>query len=138
MKYIKFSSWFMGISMFMFGILKFVNPFKGWYMVQIANSHLGEGAYAMGIAGEIAIGLIFITSLSYSRKIKTTSFYAIQAFASGATTVIMLVALYVHLHSDVPADVLPMKIKPPIIPLFFMSVAISNLYSALKLRNPTP
>ncbi len=40
----------------------------------------------------------------------------------------MLVAFYVHLHLRVPASVLPLKIRPPFIPGFFLVLALVNIY----------
>ena len=40
MKQMKIISLIPGISMFLFGIIKFVNPFKEWYEVQIFKSGL--------------------------------------------------------------------------------------------------
>jgi len=42
-----------------------------------------------------------------------------------------LTAVYVHLHPNVPADVLPLKIKPPFIPLFFLLIVLSNIILAI-------
>lgn len=60
MKYSKAISLFLGLSMFRFGFLKFFDPFKGWYSVQISESGLGFGSYVMGILGELVVGRIFL------------------------------------------------------------------------------
>ena len=60
MKAVKIISTFLGFAMFMFGVLKFVNPFKGWYSVQIMNSGMNEFLYWPGITGEISVGILFI------------------------------------------------------------------------------
>lgn len=138
MKYTKVTTWFLALSMFMFGILKFVNPFKSWYAVQISHSDLGQVSYAMGIMGEIAIGITLFACLIHRQRI-STKLYAILTNVSFFTIIIMmLTGVYVHLHPNVPADVLPLKIKPPYIPVFFLLVALSNIIlsirSALKQR----
>ena len=46
--------------------------------------------------------------------------------------IMMLTGVYVHLHPNVPADVLPLKIKPPYIPIFFLLVAFSNLIWTIR------
>ncbi|WP_291115545.1 hypothetical protein [Flavobacterium sp. UBA6135] len=127
MKYIKISSWFLAISMFMFGVLKFVDPFKGWYTVQVANSGLGQLSYAMGIMGEIAVGTTLFVCLLFRQRISTKLYNLLTGFSFVTVIIMMLTGVYVHLHAKVPADVLPLKIKPPYIPIFFLLVAFSNL-----------
>lgn len=133
MKYLNISNLFLGVSMFMFGILKFVDPFKGWYTVQIANSELGQLSYSMGITGEITVGVILFVCLIYGKKISTKLYYILTSLSFSAVIIMMLTGVYVHLHPNVPADVLPLKIKPPYIPIFFLLVAFSNLI--LTIRN---
>ncbi|TJZ52527.1 hypothetical protein FAZ15_19250 [Sphingobacterium olei] len=132
MKYRKITSWFMGVTMLMFGLLKFVNPFKSWFSVQIANSELGELSYTLGILGEIGVGTALILCLLYRQKIQYRIFNLITNASFFAVIVMMLIGGYVHLHSNVPADVLPLKIKPPYIPLFFLLLALSNIYLSIK------
>lgn len=128
MKYTKITTWFLAISMFMFGILKFVNPFKGWYATQVTNSGLGDLSYAMGIIGEIAVGLTLFFCLIYKQKISTKLNTLLTNISFLTIIIMMLTGIYVHLHQNVPADVLPLKIKPPYIPVFFLLIALSNIY----------
>lgn len=130
--YKKIASWYLAVAMFMFGILKFVNPFKDWYSVQITNSGLGEFSYALGIFGEISVGLTLIICLLYRNKISTRLYSILTNFSFVVIIIMMMPAIYVHLHSNVPAEVLPLKIKQPFIPIFFMLIAISNLVLSLK------
>jgi hypothetical protein len=133
MKYTKITTGFLAISMFMFGILKFVNPFKSWYTVQVTNSGLGQVSYTMGIMGEIAVGITLLVCLIYRQRI-STKLYALFTNISFFTIIIMmLTGVYVHLHPNVPADVLPLKVKPPYIPVFFLLIAFSNI--ALTIQN---
>lgn len=134
MKYTKVTTWFLALSMFMFGILKFVNPFKSWYTVQVTNSGLGQVSYAMGIMGEIAVGLTLFLCLSYRQRI-STKLYAVLTNVSFFTIIIMMfTGVYVHLNPNVPADVLPLKIKPPYIPVFFLLIALSNIILTISNR----
>lgn len=132
MKYTKVTTWFLAISMFMFGILKFVNPFKGWYTVQVSNSGLGELSYAMGIMGEIAVGITLFVCLIYGQRISMKSYNILTGLSFFIVVIMMLTGVYVHLHPNVPADVLPLKIKPPYIPIFFLLVAFSNLIWTIR------
>ncbi len=124
----KIISGFLGVSMFMFGILKFVNPFKGWYITQVESSELPFQtlSYWFGQLGEIFVGLLFLLLVFRSKtfvKAQKTQFFTL---ANLATVVMMLVAVYVHLHPNVPHDVLPLKIKPPVIPIFFGVLPVVN------------
>ena len=113
MKAVRTISTFLGISMFMFGIVKFVNPFKGWYSVQIMNSELSDFSYWLGITGEIFVGILFLGSVLFRERLSQKAFSLAIIAASTIEVMMMATATYVHLHPNVPADVLPLKIKPP-------------------------
>ena len=117
--------------MFMFGVLKFVNPFKGWYAVQVTNSGLGQISYPMGIMGEIAVGITLFVCLIYRQRISMKLYTLLTNVSFFTVIVIMLTGVYVHLNPNVPADVLPLKIKPPYIPIFFLIIALSNIYLSI-------
>jgi hypothetical protein len=116
MKSVKYISWFLGISMFTFGVLKFVDPFKSWYTVQILQSGLGGTAYVLGIASEIANRSTVISVLLLEKKITARLLKLVLQGASLAIVAIMIVAIYVHLIPGMPSEVLPLKFKPPVIP----------------------
>jgi hypothetical protein len=128
----KISAWILALSMGVFGVLKFFSPFKDWYAVQVAASELGAGAYAAGIAGEIGVGLGLAGLLHYAERIPHTVYFRLSVLMYGAVLVMMAVAVYVHLHPGVPAAVLPLKVKPPIIPLAFGGLAAGWLYRSLR------
>lgn len=132
MKYNKITTWFLATSMFMFGVLKFVNPFNGWYSIQVTNSGLGEMSYAMGIIGEIAVGITLFFCLIYKQRISRGLNTLLSNISFLIIIIMMLAGVYVHLHPNVPADVLPLKIKPPYIPVFFLLIALSNVYLSIK------
>lgn len=129
MKRIRIISAFLGVAMFLFGILKFIQPFKGWYAAQIAGSGLGSIAYTSGIAGELLSGILFLLFLAAGRG---THAVKVLLPASLAVIVMMLVAVYVHAQPGVPADVLPLKIKAPYIPLVFLLLAVVNILLLLR------
>lgn len=137
MKAVRIISTFLGFAMFMFGIVKFVNPFKGWYSAQVTNSGMNEFLYWAGIAGEISVGILFIGSVLFRERLSKKVFS--PAITSGCALVVMMmaVAIRVHLHPNVPASVLPLKIKPPFIPGFFLLLAIADIFliRRIGLRN---
>lgn len=129
MKVIKSISWFLGVAMFMFGILKVIPTINKWYSVQMTNSGLGKYIPMwMGITGEIIVGLALIISLVVDKNLTTKIFKITMQLASAAIIPMMATAIYVHLQPNVPAEVLPLKIKPPFIPIFFILLALTNIY----------
>ena len=115
----------LGVISLAFGLLKFVSPFKDWYATQIETSGLPPSTYALGIAGEIMVGIAFLFPFVITVSEKQKRF--ILLFANVSLGVIMIAATIVHLLPEVPASVLPLKIKPPFIPLVFLGTAIFNL-----------
>ena len=58
----------------------------------------------------------------------------IFALTTLLVVIIMLVAVYVHLHPDVPAEVLPFQSKPPVLTVIIMALAILNGWLRRKTR----
>ena len=132
-----YNSMFLGTVIFMFGIMKFFEPFDTWFHIQIAQSGLLPLGVPLGIAGEISIGLSLLLTSSFRRRIGSL-FTPIVALASAGLIVTMAVAIYVHLQPAVPANVLPLGIKPPFIPLVFMLLAGLNLLQVFRTIETAP
>jgi len=130
MKAIKLISWFLGIGMFLFGILKVLSPtIHGWFTIQMTNSGLAEYTPIwVGIAGEIVVGSALLLSLLIDKNLAGKNSKRIILLASAAILPMMATAVYVHLQPNVPAEVLPLKIKPPFIPVFFLLLPLANIY----------
>ncbi|MBS2021322.1 MAG: hypothetical protein JST92_02860 [Deltaproteobacteria bacterium] len=127
----------LGAAMFLFGFLKFFDPFHGWFQVQVASSGLPGPSFALGIAGEIGTGLALLGS-SFARRRLGAAHHALSAAASGSLIVMMGVATFVHLQPAVPASVLPLGIKPPVIPLSFLALAAAALVMHVRLWRAQP
>tara|TARA_R110002033_G_scaffold37974_1_gene77167 strand:+ start:17080 stop:17514 length:435 start_codon:yes stop_codon:yes gene_type:complete len=129
-KSVKIISLFLGTSMFAFGTLKFINPFKLWYTTQVVKSELPfqQFSYWAGQLGEIFSGLVFIILVLFQKSIPKKTFELGFTVNNVSIAFMMLVAFYVHIHPNVPNDVLPLKIKPPYIPTFFMILTILNIW----------
>ena len=136
-KVLKYNSRFLGTVIFMFGFLKFFEPFRTWFHIQIAKSGLPPFSTPLGIAGEISIGLSLLLASFFRRRIRSL-FTPIVALASAGLIVNMAVAIYVHLQAEVPADVLPLGIKPPFIPLVFLLLAGLNLFQLFRTNENVP
>jgi hypothetical protein len=123
---------FLGTTIFLFGFLKLFDPFHSWFGVQITNSGLPPPSFIMGIAGEMGTGLTLLGSF-FARRQLARARHVISAGGCLSLIVVMCVATYVHLQPDVPAKVLPLGIKPPVIPLSFLILAASDLVMHARL-----
>lgn len=121
----------LGVMIFLFGVLKFDDPFGTWYSVQIQTSGLPEFSYYLGIVGEIVVGIGLI--LSYFMKNEKWK-RGLSSVGSLSLFVMMVVAIYVHLLPAVPAEVLPLKIKMPVIPAVVLVAAAMNFYLSIAPR----
>ncbi|ACD97401.1 conserved hypothetical protein; putative membrane protein (plasmid) [Trichlorobacter lovleyi SZ] len=112
------------------GTVKFFEPFKTFFTTQIDRSGLPFSTLTFwsGQLGEITVGLTLLAFLFLWEKI--TPSWAKKIFYGGnlAVTVIMLVALYVHLHPAVPAEVLPFEKKAPLLTVFTLLMVFLNVY----------
>jgi hypothetical protein len=119
--------------MFVFGFLKLFEPFRTYFGVQIAKSGLPRLSIPAGIAGEMVIGLGLLSTPIVRRQ--ASKLYNPVVFAASAGLIVnMGVAIYVHLHPEVPARVLPLRIKPPFIPSVVLVLAAGNLYALQRDR----
>ena len=133
LKRLKRLSVFLGVLMFTFGFLKYFPPISGWFVTQITNSGLPLISIQAGKLTEMLVGLMFLVpwvgDVSFQRRRQ------INVVASLILISQMLVATYVHLHPNVPANVLPLGIKPPFIPLTVLALAALNGFFFFKLRS---
>ena len=121
----------LGLLMLTFGFLKFVSPtIDGWFHVQIQQSHLPHSAILMGKIAEITTGILFLLPLFGPWQPKWQGRMLLIACSSLALE--MLVAVYVHLQPGVPPEVLPLGIKPPVIPLFVLLLDLMVAIPAWK------
>ena len=123
----KVLSLFLGVLMFMFGLLKFFHPIDVWFDVQIEQSHLPHEAILAGKLTELATGLLFSVPW-FLKPLATKSRDQILLIASLLLFSQMTVAIYVHLQPGVPANVLPLGIKPPVIPVFVLLLGLLNAF----------
>jgi len=130
-KFLKYNSMFLGVFMFMFGFLKYFEPFRTMFDVQITRSDLPRLSIPLGKVGEMAIGFGLLLPACFRHKIPNL-YRPIVFVASAGLVVNMGIATYVHLQPNVPANVLPLGIKTPYIPLLVMFLAVVNLYHAYR------
>ena len=115
----------------MFGILKFFQPFYGWFDIQIQRSHFPHEAILAGKLTEMLTGILFLLpwlriSLTAKRKNQILLIACLILFSQ------MIVAIYVHLQPGVPARVLPLGIKPPVIPTTVLLLGLLTAFDVWK------
>ena len=120
----------LGVWMFLFGFLKFFQPIRGWFDIQIHQSHLPHEAILAGKVTEMVVGILFLLPWIW-RSPSAKSKDQILLIACFILFTQMIVAIYVHLQPGVPASVLPLGIKPPVIPV---TVLLLGLLTAFDVR----
>jgi hypothetical protein len=126
-------SLFLGILIFVFGFLKFFQPFRGWFDIQIQQSHLPHEAILAGKLGEMVTGCLFLLPW-LRRSLTVKSRGQLLLIACSMLVVQMGVAIYVHLQPEVPAGVLPLGIKPPVIPIVVLLLGLLTAFVVWKER----
>ena len=121
----------LGIWMFMFGFLKFFQPIRGWFDIQIQQSHLPHEAILAGKLTEMLTGILFLLPWLW-RSLTAKSKDQILLTACLILFSQMCVAIYVHLQPDVPAAVLPLGIKPPVIPAIVLLLGVLTAFDVWK------
>ena len=130
---IKALSLFLGVLMFTFGFLKFFEPFRGWFEIQIQQSHLPHESILAGKLGEMVTGCLFLLPW-LRRSLTAKSRDQLLLIACLILVTQMSVAIYVHLQPEVPAGVLPLGIKPPVIPAVVLLLALLTAFAVWKDR----
>ena len=117
--------------MFMFGFLKYFQPFHGWFDIQIQQSHLPHEAILAGKLTEMLTGILFLLPWVW-RSVTAKSKDQILLIACFILFTQMVVAIYVHLQPGVPASVLPLGIKPPVIPGVVLLLGLLTAFDVWK------
>lgn len=132
----------LGGFLLMAGTVKFFEPFTTLFATQIALSELPFPVLSKwaGQLGEILAGGMFLTLLIAGKKRLAAVADILLYGASLLTTFIMLVAIHVHLLPGVPAAVLPLQSKPPVLTLIVLALVVGNalLYRRKRQLNPRP
>jgi len=117
--------------MFMFGFLKFFQPFHEWFEIQIQQSHLPHEAILAGKLTEMLTGVLFLLPWVW-RSLTAKSKDQILLIGCLILFTQMVVAIYVHLQPGVPASVLPLGIKPPVIPGVVVLLGLLTAFDVWK------
>jgi len=126
-------SLFLGALMFMFGFLKFFQPFRGWFDIQIQQSHLPHESILAGKLMEMVTGSLFLLPW-LRRSLTAKSRHQLLLTACSILVAQMGTAIYVHLQPQVPASVLPLGIKAPVIPVVVLLFGLLTAIAVWKER----
>lgn len=111
------------------GFAKFTEPMATKFAAQIENAQLPYPTYSFLFAqlGLIIAGLLLLSVLLFWKRF-SPSFSTLLFYLGHLLVVpVMSVVFYVHMHPDVPAEILPMGIKPPYISAFLITLAVVNI-----------
>jgi hypothetical protein len=129
-KSVKIITGILGFIMLMPGLAKFTEPFKTFiykHLTGIGFPFPEVMQYVVKFS-EIGVGLLMLflafKGASLSKPLRNKMFYL------GNLTIIimMLVAVYTHLHPNVPAEILPMEFKPPVMPISYIVLVLLNIF----------
>ncbi|CAH1608426.1 conserved membrane hypothetical protein [Vibrio jasicida] len=120
----------LGAFMVMAGTVKFFDPFTTMFANQIALSELPFPTLSrwMGQLGEIFAGLLLLMVMIGNKALAAPIKDRAMQLSTLLTTAIMIVAVYVHLLPSVPAEVLPLQSKPPVMTLIILGLAWLNAF----------
>lgn len=120
----------LGAFMVMAGTVKFFDPFTTMFAKQIALSELPFPTLSrwMGQLGEIFTGLLLLVVTIGNKALTAPIKNKAMQLSTLLATVIMIVAVYVHLLPSVPAEVLPLQSKPPVMTLIILGVVWLNAF----------
>lgn len=120
----------LGAFMVMAGTVKFFDPFTTMFAKQIALSELPFPTLSRwtGQLGEIFAGLLLLVVMIGNKALAAPIKDKTMQLSTLLTTAIMIVAVYVHLLPSVPAEVLPLQSKPPVMTLIILGLAWLNAF----------
>ena len=136
-KPVKILSAILGFMILLPGLAKFTEPFKTFILqhLTIIGFPFPElMQYAVKFS-EIGVGLVLVFLAFSGQKsgpfVKRISFYTSNLII----VVMMLVAIYTHMHPNVPAEILPLEFKPPVMPLVYIVLVLLNLHFYRTVKN---
>lgn len=132
----KIISLIVGLLILLPGLAKFIKPFDTFIFEQLYLTGIPfpEIMQYMVKFSEVTVGLTLIylavKGSKISPNIRSIAFYLTHLTIIG----MMLVATYVHLHPNVPAEILPMEVKPPFMPIFYLLIVFVNIFLFKRIK----
>ncbi|SDW09589.1 hypothetical protein SAMN05444411_10163 [Lutibacter oricola] len=129
-KLVKIVTGILGFIMLVPGLAKFGEPFKTFIYKHLTIIGFPFPDFMQYVVkfSEVGVGLLLIYVAFRANKLNPS--FRNKLFYLGNITVvgIMIVAVYTHLHLDVPAEILPMETKPPYMPIGYIFLVAVNLF----------
>lgn len=129
-KSIKILTGILGLFMLLPGLAKLTEPFKTFIYkhLDIIGFPFPDIMQYVVKFSEIGIGLTLLFLAFKGSSINISLRNKIFYLTNIAVIVMMIVAIYTHIHPDVPAEILPAEFKPPVMPIGYIALVIVNLY----------
>jgi len=118
-------------------LLTLTEPFKTNFITQIVQSELPFPvlSYLSGKIGGAITGLIFLSLVFLHEEMKPRELDIMFYLGSSLLLIMLTVSTYVHLHPNVPAEILPFQTKPPFLSVFML--VLLSLAVFFKIKNPS-
>lgn len=129
-KSVKIVTGILGFIMLVPGLAKFTEPFKTFIYKHLTGIGFPFPELMQYVVkfSEIGIGLLMLflafKGASLSPNLRNKMFY----LGNLTILIMMIVAVYTHLHPDIPAEVLPMEFKPPVMPIGYIVLVFLNIF----------
>ncbi len=118
----------LGFFMLIPGLAKLTEPFKTFIFqhLEIIGFPFPDLMQYVVKYSQIVIGLTLLFLAFKGNSLNLILRNQIFYLANFSVVVMMLVAIYTHLHPDVPAAILPVQFKPPILPFGYIFLVVIN------------
>nr|WP_320117452.1 hypothetical protein [uncultured Marinifilum sp.] len=135
-KSVKIITGLLGFGMLIPGIAKFFEPFKTWIYRQVSITEMPFPEIMQYFVkfGEVGVGLALLFLVIKGDKLDDSIKRKLFYLSNLTVAIMMVVAIYVHLHPDVPAEILPMESKPPYLAIFYLILISINFYLNRKVK----
>ncbi|MRX62864.1 hypothetical protein [Maribacter luteus] len=129
-KSVKTVTGILGFFMLIPGLAKFTEPFKTYIYYHLTGIGFPFADQMQHVVkfSEVGIGILMLYLAFKGNKLSTSLRNKLFNFGNQTIVIMMIVAVYTHLHPNVPAEVLPMEFKPPIMPTGYILLVVYNFY----------
>ncbi|WP_109831515.1 hypothetical protein [Reichenbachiella versicolor] len=120
----------LGFMMVLPGLAKFTEPFKTFIYqhLEIIGFPFPSAMQYVVKFSELAVGFALIFLAIKGNTIDQKFRRVLFTSANLIVVVMMIVAIYTHLHPDIPAEILPMEYKPPLMGISYIILVVINFY----------
>ncbi|WP_111707069.1 hypothetical protein [Lutibacter citreus] len=133
-KSVKIITGILGFIMLIPGLAKFTEPFKTFIYkhLTIIGFPLPDLMQYVVKFSEIGVGVLLIYIAFKGGKLNPSIRNKLFYLGNLTVAIMMVVAVYTHVHPNVPAEILPMEFKPPYMPIGYLILVAVNVYLYTK------